>query len=401
MVLEGVMHNSLGFRAFGHFRDAALRSARGSALGLIVLAGVTLSMGACSKPAGCHDSHTRTEGHGSESAHRIIMHVYQGRANASDGEAVAFTWTTGSETGLATFQSGVLRRQIRFGEALVGANIDLPEGASAAIDIRVFSDRAGFASPWLRLAAWGEGVPPSHAAATREFADAASGLSGRVNVDCFESSCRFDAIEYRVTATTPESRVRRVSVVLTDTLGWVWREPAWRPMHPVTLDVPFRSQKTPKPELAGRLCSPTSVAMVLAYQGMDVPVIDVARRTYDAMEDLYGNWPHNVQAAHTLGRPASLARFDRWSEVERVLAAGQPIIASIRAGPGELRGAPYAKTDGHLIVLRGLNERGDVLVNDPSVSTAALGQLVYRREDLTIVWMHRTHGTAYLVMAHE
>jgi len=401
MVLETVMQNSLGFRASGRFRSAALRWARRSALGLIVLAGVAVAMGACSGPRGRHDSRTGAEEQGSESSHRIIMHVNREQAKPSDGETVAFSWTTGSQTGLPTFQSGALRRQIRFGEALVGANIDLPEGASAAIDIRVFSDPAGFASPWLRLAAWGEGVPPSHTAATREFADAASGLSGRVNVDFFQSSCHFDAIEYRVTTTTPEARVSRVSVVLTDTLASVWHDSAWRPMRPITLDVPFRSQKTPQPELAGRLCSPTSVAMVLAYRGVDIPVIDVARQTYEPIEDLYGNWPHNVQAAHTLGRPASLARFDRWSEVERVLAAGQPIIASIRSGPGELRGAPYPETDGHLIVLRGLNERGDVLVNDPSVSTAALGQLVYRREDLTIVWMQRTHGTAYLVMDHE
>ena len=307
----------------------------------------------------------------------------------------------GSETALPTLLSGPIRVRPGFGEALVGANIDLPEGASAAVDIRVFKDRTGFISPWLRLAAWGDGVPPAHAAATREFSDAASGLSGKVDVDCFESSCCFDALEYRITASTADAHIRCVSVVLTDTRAWVGRNPAWRPRNAITLEVPFRSQRTPDPTLSGRLCSPTSVAMVLAYRGVDVPVIDVARRTYEPMDDLYGNWPHNVQAAHTFGASASLARFDRWEDVERVLASGQPIIASIAAGLGELRGAPYPKTGGHLIVLRGMAENGDVLVNDPSVSTAALGQLIYRREDLTNVWMHRTHGTAYIIKPHE
>ncbi len=401
MVLEGVAENSPLRRERWQLRVFAACAQCRLLRGLILILSIALPVGVCSSCTKQHAPGAWTPPLTSESAHRIILHVDHVEPDESHAQVVSFAWSEASETGLPTVLSGPLRVRPRFGEALVGANIDLPEGTSAAVDIRVLNDRARFISPWLRLAAWGDSIPPTHAAAAREFADARSGLSGKVNVDCFESSSSFDALEYRITASTREARIRRVSVVLTDTQAWVGRNPAWRPQNAITLDVPFRSQQTPDPTLSGRLCSPTSVAMVLAYQGVDVPVIDVARRAYDPVEYLYGNWPHNVQAAHTFGAPATLARFDRWSDVERVLASGQPIIASIAAGLGELRGAPYPKTGGHLIVLRGMTGHGDVLVNDPAVSTAALGQLIYLREDLTNVWMHHSHGTAYIIKAHE
>ncbi|MFN5662885.1 MAG: C39 family peptidase, partial [Planctomyces sp.] len=148
---------------------------------------------------------------------------------------------------------------------------------------------------------------------------------------------------------------------------------------------------------SGRLCSPTSVSMVLAHAGNAAVVAQVAERAYDADNDIYGNWPRNVQAAFTMGLPGYLTRFSDWSQVERTLRAGQPIIASIQVRPGELRNAPYEKTAGHLIVLEGLTADGDVMVADPAVATAREGQLVYRRDDMTRVWLDRVDGTAYIL----
>ncbi|MGE3182339.1 MAG: N-acetylmuramoyl-L-alanine amidase-like domain-containing protein, partial [Phycisphaerae bacterium] len=55
----------------------------------------------------------------------------------------------------------------------------------------------------------------------------------------------------------------------------------------IKLDVPFFSQRTEKPEIAGRICSPTSVAMVMAYHGVTKPVAEVAAAAYDQAHDIY------------------------------------------------------------------------------------------------------------------
>jgi hypothetical protein len=79
---------------------------------------------------------------------------------------------------------------------------------------------------------------------------------------------------------------------------------------------------------------------------------------------------------------------------------GQPLIISIAAKPGQLRGAPYESTAGHLLVLCGLDEHGKVLVNDPAAISRQAGQLAYFREDLETVWLARG-GTAYVLEAIE
>lgn len=152
--------------------------------------------------------------------------------------------------------------------------------------------------------------------------------------------------------------------------------------------------------LAGRLCSPASLSMVLAFHGVECPVGDLAARVRDPDADLYGNWPRNIQAAYELGVPGILTRFNCWKAVADHLSRGQPIIASIRAPRGVLRNAPYRELNGgHLIVLTGLDGRGGVLVNDPAAGTAEQGQCVYSMRDLTKAWMELGNGTAYVLLS--
>jgi len=80
-----------------------------------------------------------------------------------------------------------------------------------------------------------------------------------------------------------------------------------------------------------------------------------------------------------------------------MIARGQPLIISIRAQEGELTGAPYPKTAGHLLVLAGFDRKGDVLVNDPAARTREKGQCTYLRRELEKVWMEKG-GTAYVLL---
>jgi hypothetical protein len=122
----------------------------------------------------------------------------------------------------------------------------------------------------------------------------------------------------------------------------------------------------------------------------------VAERAFDAAHDIYGNWPRNIQAAFSFGVPGYLTRIVSWSQAEDLIRAEQPIIASIRVEAGQLRGAPYKKTDGHLIVITGFDGRGGVYVNDPAVPDPKLANVVYARDELDVVWLQRG-GTAYIL----
>jgi hypothetical protein len=142
--------------------------------------------------------------------------------------------------------------------------------------------------------------------------------------------------------------------------------------------------------------APTSLAMLLAFRGVERPTLEVAQRAFDARHDLYGNWTRNVQAAWSFGVPGHLARFADWKGVAAELERGQPLVISIAAKAGELAGAPYASTEGHLLVVTGFDGKGGVLVNDPAAEDAAKGKRVYRADELAKVWLARG-GTAYVL----
>lgn len=289
-----------------------------------------------------------------------------------------------------------------FAEALVSWNIDLTPGSCAAVDIRV--RRGVHWSPWLRVGVAGD--ESLCGPAVRDFEDVDAGR-GRIDIDFFVGDGEFDAAQVAVTATAPSSHlgdnpatVRRLGVCLssaTHSWGRISQIVATDPRSSILHPVPFRSQRTPDPDLSGRLCSPTSVSMVLAHYGHDHSVSEVASRAYDRTFDLYGNWPRNLQAAWELGLPGHLTRFNDWATVSRQLEVG-PIIASIRAPRGVLHDAPYQSLDeGHLIVLTGLDGKGGIFVNDPAAGTAEQGQRVYSMRDLTTAWMSLGNGTAYVL----
>jgi hypothetical protein len=212
-------------------------------------------------------------------------------------------------------------------------------------------------------------------------------------------------------ATPPVERVRLILRLSAADLGalraspWFVSLSAWSPSTaaptPVTGDaelaVPAFSQMEEDSAIRSRICSPASVAMVLAYYGARVPIADLAREMFHAELDLYGVWPAAVSAAGRRGVGGFLLRFPDWSAAAWCLERGVPIIASVRYGAGELTGAAIAQTSGHLLVLAGYAD-GEVIVNDPAAPTAAEVRRRYRRDELERVWLDRA-GIGYVLFA--
>jgi hypothetical protein len=307
----------------------------------------------------------------------------------------------------ASVTSETLGSSLGCRELILSWNADVPRGCGMRVEARVRSDQDAQWSPWLLMGDSGD--------VTTDAPLTSSGTA-KVDVDLLESTSWFKQSQVRITVVAGVDAkpgaiviVHRLDITRTLAGGRVMKglrreltgpPPDWHALGlPATidLDAPFLTQKTPRPELSGRLCSPASVAMALHWAGRaDATVEAVANAAHDPRHDLYGNWPRNVQAAWSFGVPGKVARMGSLADAWRTLASGVVIVASIRADKGQLREAPYGDTQGHLILIRGYDAEGNLLVNDPACSTPEAGRRVYSRRDMVQVWLLNKSGTCYL-----
>ena len=93
---------------------------------------------------------------------------------------------------------------------------------------------------------------------------------------------------------------------------------------------------------------------------------------------------------------AFVTRLSRIEQLERLTAAGVPVAASISFATGTLDGAPVSSTQGHLLVVRGFDVAGNVLVNDPAGPTNDRVRYTYKRAQFDAAWSH-SGRTIYVV----
>ena len=123
---------------------------------------------------------------------------------------------------------------------------------------------------------------------------------------------------------------------------------------PPSLDVPKLSQYLAAfPDERG-WCSAAALAMLLRYHGVEAAVPAVARGVYDAAYGGTGNWSFNAAYAGARGLRGVVAYLRGIDHVAAFVDAGLPVAISIAWNPGELPGAPLEHSDGHLLVVRGV-----------------------------------------------
>jgi len=241
---------------------------------------------------------------------------------------------------------------------------------------------AGAWSPWVATVTLGHAdFPPLPAAAGALTAD----------VDQLTAAHPPEAVRLRVRSRgpVPDAWLASLSAAAAP------RDFGAPPGAGTAISVPALSQVAEDPAIAMRICSPTSVAMVLRYWGRPATAAAVAADVFHADTDQYGVWPAAIRAAALRGVAGYLLRFPDWTAAAWCLGRGIPIIASIKFGIGELRDAPLDATTGHLVVLTGYTD-GMVLVNDPAGATAAAVPRRYRRDELTRAWLARG-GIGYVL----
>jgi hypothetical protein len=180
------------------------------------------------------------------------------------------------------------------------------------------------------------------------------------------------------------------------------------------LPVPRYSQNTHAgeyPEYGGggeAWCSPTSTEMVVEYWGKkpsdedldwvdpnlaDPTVPHAARFTYDHDYDGTGNWPFNTAYAASFGLNGHITRLSSITDLEKYIKAGIPVITSQSFLASELDGAGYG-TAGHIMVVVGFTETGDIIANDPASSSNEAVRNVYKRDQFANIWLRTKRHNA-------
>jgi hypothetical protein len=293
-----------------------------------------------------------------------------------------------------------------FTDLVASFNPHTPANTGATLEVRVQQD--GTWSPWLYMQSWGRVVVPPQRVTKFGPADGSAG-TGEVDIDelilskpaqAYQARIKFYSFGFDVNVAPS---VRRLSVCYS---GVVDDPKVREKLAPPTsqpsnwardLKVPFRGQgaaEVPK-AIRGMICSPTSVSMVLEHFGQNFSTLENCEAIYDPHWDLFGNWGRAVSRAGEMGLDSWLARFRTWDQVKAEVAQGNPVIASIRFKKGQVKGFLYESTGGHLIVIRGFKENGDVIVNDPANKNKGNGP-VYPAAEFAKAWFD-VGGVGYVI----
>ncbi|MBA3311405.1 MAG: peptidase C39 family protein, partial [Nocardioidaceae bacterium] len=323
---------------------------------------------------------------------------------------------------VATWTSPEITPGFDYTELVASWNADTPAGTWIQVSVAGIGDDGARSKDYI-LARWAEDTDAIHRTSVPAQGDdlafvAIDTLVART--DRHFTTWQLEVSLYRRTGTTATPAVSLIGAMASQLPEQSKALPA-SPLGEaggITLDVPTYSQEThigDYPEYNGggeAWCSPTSTAMVMAYwqqrtgnnsygpsaaelasiepAGHPDPYVDyAAAQTYDWNYDGTGNWPFNTAYSGSYGLESFVTRLRSLTEAERFIKAGIPLVVSISFKKSELTGAGYG-TNGHLMVIVGFTEEGDVVANDPAshlIRSNDEVRVVYDREEFENVWV--------------
>jgi hypothetical protein len=292
-----------------------------------------------------------------------------------------------------------------FNEAVPSWNADCPAGAGFRVWMRYGGP--GGDGPWFEAGTWGT-VPDETTTRTAALPlgkyDTDTLL---LNQPCNKLQFRFDLF------CAPDGAspvIRMVALSYSNTTGdqTLWKKfgsskPALSKAltdlkTTEALKIPFRSQVVSEKGWTSRVCSAAATAMVLAYYGTDVPVLDMARLLHDRPVNGFGVWHRTVQGPAQLGLRGYITRFRNWDDVRAQLKKNSAVCASIRFKLDEISELPqqYRKrgTEGHIVVIKGFAPGGRVIVQNSGSKDWGPDQL-WRQDDLARAWFDKG-GVAFV-----
>lgn len=296
-----------------------------------------------------------------------------------------------------------------FTSVILSFNADTPEGTAIIIEEQMKVGEEW--SPWQNFANWGTTVTRGSGNNTDEQKLA------YIDVDAMtvkEKGTTGNAVRYRITLNTNDEKVTPSVRLLSFSFENEAKQASNNQNGNVikldkVLDVPVFSQMERDPEIANSICSPTSMAMVLKYYGLDILPEETAWGAFDNNALMFGNWVFNCAYAGSYGFDAYVAYLNSIEDIKKEIQKGSPVICSVKykndeSTSGDLpvvHGAAIASTPGHLLVVCGFTEENGkeyVVVNDPAADKSEGVRLKYLADEFSNAWnrvsyiVHKAEG---------
>ncbi|MQA03248.1 MAG: peptidase C39 family protein [Streptosporangiales bacterium] len=312
-------------------------------------------------------------------------------------------------------------------EAVASWNADTPTGTWIEVGFRGQVTGSGRWTKWYTMGRWTSGDDFAAGDIHRTSVPSQGDDDGYVAVDTFVAAKKndVDGVQLRVRLHAPAGsdatpKVSKASV-LTSLLPDGKKVPTsdFTLGREIDLEVPGFSQNIheghyPEYDNGGEAwCSPTSTTMALYHWDRTVPAGDTdwvepkphqgpqvdyaARNTYDYDYEGAGNWSFNTAYAAEFDQMEGfVTRLRSLAEAERFIERGIPLVVSVSFDEKDMDGAGYSTT-GHLFVIAGFTEDGDVIVNDPATREGDEVPRVYRRDQVENAWLPHSGGLTYVL----
>ncbi|XOV81915.1 MAG: C39 family peptidase [bacterium] len=157
------------------------------------------------------------------------------------------------------------------------------------------------------------------------------------------------------------------------------------------------SQMQADASIAQRICSPTALQMAMTRFAQSPTWEDTIAACFDPISNAYGSWPMAIHWASAQGIVAAVEVFNRWEDVLVLLQQQIPLVCSIRFAQGQLQDAPLTQSQGHLVLLYGVQDN-EVLVKDPAGEDHGSVERRYPLAQFISAWLSR-RGAGYVLAA--
>lgn len=290
-----------------------------------------------------------------------------------------------------------------FTNLIVSWNADTPEKTYVEIEARVLvEDRLnkslnGEWSEWLSWGKWGTGIERSSSNTSCDIA--------KINTDVLTINEKENKIasKFQIRANlytesedvTPTITELTASYIDVNKSIETFNEKRYLEGYDKFIDTPSISQYLREESIAARICSPTSLTMILNRMGENLIVEDVAWKCYDYEYEGFGNWTFNTAYAGKLGYESYVAYGDI-ELLKREMDNGYPVAVSVKyTNDINNKKYPYIEnapttTAGHLIVVCGItsNDEGEIyiVVNDPAGKDDESVTRKYKLDEFMAAW---------------
>lgn len=291
--------------------------------------------------------------------------------------------TDGSYPSFGEYISAPITANFEFNEIIASYNDAIPQGTGIAIYVmasKTDEKSQTTQTSWYLMGARGD-------IDIDESVNIKKDAFGKVSGETLSLNSKFNTFQYKVVFSSKNKSetpvLKQMNLLHTDTeksRGIKYEEKIknFKEELPVT----HRSQKSEDPGLSGRICGPTSLAMVMEYHGINAPTAEVAKNSYDKTNDIYGNWAYLVACASEYGLKGAVQYFTSLDGLKEEIKKGHPVIVGVVYEKGDRSGAPFLEsTNGHLLVVIGFDKDGNVLVADPAAPDAKSGITVYKKDE--------------------